>query len=199
MNHLFHPDKKFTQADIAELLGISARQVRNLASQGILPSARGRNGMDPIACNHAYITYLKQSNSAKRKAETTPEEEETFEKLERDLKLEEKRERIAMLKAKRVLFEKSYAPIEVIVDSLEQVSARVGTRLDTLLPKIKTAWPDMPPEAVEILESVIAAVLNECSDVQPDFSDYLDSDPDGSPSWLEGDEENSDDQSSRMG
>ena len=190
MNHLFHPDKKFTQSDIAELLGISSRQVRNLTSKGILPSAKGRNGMDPLACNHAYNTYLRQSNSAKIKAETTPKNEELFEKMEQELKLEEKREKIAMLKAKRVLFEKSFAPIDVIIETLEQVVSRIGTRLDTLLPKIKNAWPDMPPEAVEILEAVMAAVLNECADVQPDLDDYNDSHPDSGATWLEGDEEN---------
>ncbi|MEI2421618.1 hypothetical protein V6O07_15185, partial [Arthrospira platensis SPKY2] len=109
------------------------------------------------------------------KPETEQEDEEAFAKLERDLKIEERREKLAMLKAKRVLFEKSYAPIDIIVDTLEQVCARVGTRLDTLLPKLKNAWPDMPPEAVEVLEAVIAVVLNECADVQPNLSDYIDS------------------------
>jgi|GEM_PF-497720 len=199
MSELFNPSKKYTQEDIAKLLGISSRQVRNLTQEGFLPAAIGRSGMDPLACNHAYITYLRRSKSGTPKPETEQEDEETFAKLERDLKIEERREKLAMLKAKRVLFEKSYAPIDVIVDTLEQVCARVGTRLDTLLPKLKNAWPDMPPEAVEVLEAVIAAVLNECADVQPNLSDYIDSDPDESPSWLDGDEENNRHQGVGMG
>ncbi|HCZ9546592.1 TPA: hypothetical protein O4H68_000039 [Vibrio alginolyticus] len=190
MSELFNPSRKFTQEDIAKLLGISSRQVRNLIQQGVMPAAIGRNGMDPLMCNHAYNSYLRQAKAGTPKPETEQEDEETFAKLERDLKIEERREKLAMLKAKRVLFEKSYAPIDIIVDTLEQVCARVGTRLDTLLPKLKNAWPDMPPEAVEVLEAVIAAVLNECADVQPNLSDYIDSDPDESPSWLDGDEEN---------
>ncbi|HAS6644276.1 TPA: hypothetical protein I7259_11545 [Vibrio parahaemolyticus] len=199
MSDLFNPSKKYTQEDIAKLLGISSRQVRNLTQEGFLPAAIGRSGMDPLACNHAYITYLRRSKPGTPKPETEQVDEETFAKLERDLKIEERREKLAMLKAKRVLFEKSYAPIDVIVDTLEQVCARVGTRLDTLLPKLKNAWPDMPPEAVEVLEAVIAAVLNECADVQPNLSDYIDSDPDESPSWLDGDEENNRHQGVGMG
>ncbi|ELB1089314.1 hypothetical protein QQ212_002755 [Vibrio alginolyticus] len=199
MSELFNPSKKFTQLDIATLLGISSRQVRNLTQQGVLPVAKGRNGIDPLACIHAYITYKSQSKAFDSKPETEQKDEEVFAKLERDLKLEERREKLAMLKAKRVLFEKSYAPIDIIVDTLEQVCARVGTRLDTLLPKLKNAWPDMPPEAVEVLEAVIAAVLNECADVQPNLSDYIDSDPDESPSWLDGDEENNRHQGSGVG
>ncbi|MDG2728261.1 hypothetical protein P7M78_24625, partial [Vibrio parahaemolyticus] len=137
MSELFNPSKKFTQLDIATLLGISSRQVRNLTQQGVLPVAKGRNGIDPLACIHAYITYKSQSKASDSKPETEQEDEEAFAKLERDLKLEERREKLAMLKAKRVLFEKSYAPIDIIVDTLEQVCARVGTRLDTLLPKLK--------------------------------------------------------------
>ncbi|NAX27625.1 hypothetical protein CAG64_19445 [Vibrio sp. V38_P2S17PM301] len=199
MSDLFNPGKKFTQSDIAKLLGLSDRQVRNLAAKGFLPAAKGRNGWEPLACIHAYNTYLKRSKSGSEKPETDDNEEETFEKIERELKLEERREKLAMMRAKRVLFEKSYAPIDLIVDTLEQVCARVGTRLDTLLPKLKNAWPDMPPEAVEVLEAVIAAVLNECADVQPNFSDYIDGDPDEGPAWLDGDAESTADQGIGMG
>ncbi|MBF4443977.1 helix-turn-helix domain-containing protein, partial [Vibrio anguillarum] len=48
MSNLFYPDKRFTQSDIAKLLGISERQVRNLTQQGILPAAKGRDGMNPL-------------------------------------------------------------------------------------------------------------------------------------------------------
>lgn len=193
MNQLFNPDKKFTQSDIAELLGLSDRHVRNLIQQGILPAAKGRGGMNPLACIHGYAAYLRQSNTVEKDPETDREDEEAFAKIERDLKLEEKREKIFMMRAKRVLFEKSYAPLEVIIDALEQVAARISTRLDTLLPKLKNAWPDLPPEAVEVLETVIAAVLNECADVQPNLSDYMDSDPEEGPEWLGSIEENSTD------
>ncbi|WP_342652598.1 hypothetical protein NM449_17570 (plasmid) [Vibrio metschnikovii] len=198
MNQLFNPNKKFTQVDIAELLGISDRQVRNLIQQGVVPSAKGREGMNPLACIHAYNTYLRQSKNDTQKPEAG-EDDDSYESMEKQLKLEEKREKVAMLKAKRVLFEKSFAPIDVIVDTLEQVCSRIGTRLDSLLPKLKNAWPDMPPEALEVLESVIAAVLNECADVQPNLNDYIDSDPEECPSWLESAEEDGANQRGRMG
>ncbi|GAB1133819.1 MAG: hypothetical protein WLagBPW_38810 [Shewanella algae] len=147
--------------------------------------------MNPLACIHGYAAFLRRSNSVEKDPETDREDEETYAKIERDLKLEERREKVFMMKAKRVLFEKSYAPLEVIVDALEQVAARVSTRLDTLLPKLKNAWPDLPPEAVEVLETVIAAVLNECADVQPNLSDYMDSDPEEGPEWLGSTEQSS--------
>lgn len=195
MSDLFNPDKKFTQSDIGTLLGVSDRQVRNLQQQGIIPAAKGRNGLDPLACIHAYITYKSQQKTPEEKPETPEEDPDvTFEQQERQLKLEEKRENIAMKRAKRVLFEKSYAPIQMIVDVLQQVGSRMTSRMDGLIPKMKSAWPDMPPEAVEVLEAEIAAASNECADVQPDLTDYVESDPQGGPEWIVGAEENTADQ-----
>ncbi|GAB6263917.1 hypothetical protein PSSHI_41610 [Photobacterium sp. R1] len=160
-----------------------------------MPVAKGRNGYDPLACIHAYITYKSQQKVPETKPETPEEDpEERYAKLERELKLEEKRENIAMKRAKRVLFEKSYAPIQMIVDVLQQVGSRMTSRMDGLIPKMKSAWPDMPPEAVEVLEAEIAAASNECADVQPDLTDYVESDPLGGPEWIVGDAKDTADQ-----
>ncbi|GAA03219.1 hypothetical protein [Photobacterium leiognathi] len=191
MSSLFNPDKKFTQSDIATLLGISDRQVRNLTQQGILPSAKGRNGINPLDCIHRYITYKSQQKSSPAEAEVPGNDEEHYAKVERDLKIEDKRETIAMKKAKRVLFEKTYGPLLIITETLQQVSSRVTTRLDGLLPKVKSVWPDMPPEAVEVFEAEIAAASNECADVRPNLEEYMECDPLGGPEWIVGDEEKS--------
>ncbi|EOD9110319.1 hypothetical protein ACJPQX_20790 [Vibrio vulnificus] len=190
MSNLFNPDKKFTQSDIAKLLGISDRQVRNLTQQGILPAAKGRDGMNPLACIHQYITYKSQLKSPTQEAETEVDEDEELAREEQRLKLEDKRETIAMKKAKRVLFEKTYGPIEIIVDTLQQVGGRLASRHDSLIPKMKIAYPDLPQSAIEVLEAELTAAVNECTDILPDLSDYFEGDPGSGPAWLVGDEEN---------
>ncbi|WP_136484711.1 helix-turn-helix domain-containing protein [Vibrio sp. H11] len=190
MNQLFNPDKKFTQSDIAELLGISDRQVRNLIQQGILPAAKGRGGMDPLVCNHAYNAYLRQSKSADQKAETDKKNDpQHYEQRKRELELDKLDETVAMMRAKRLTFEKFYAPVEIIPDVIGQVASQIRSRLDSLIPKMKKSWLDMPPEAVSVLEEEIIAVCNECADVQPDLSDYIDSDPEIGSSWFNSVEE----------
>ena len=191
MKSIFNSEKKFTQSDIAALLNISDRQVRNLMQQGIIPAAKGRNGMEPLACIHAYISYKSQTKISNPNAEIEEKEEETYETIKRNLALEDKRESVAMKRAKRVLFEKSYAPIQLIVDVLQQTGSRMNSRLDGLLPKMKSAWPEMPPEAIVVLEAEIVAAANECADVKPDLTDYIDGDPESGPSWIVGIEENS--------
>jgi len=77
----------------------------------------------------------------------------------------------------------------MIIDTLGQVASRINSRLDGLLPKMKSAWPDMPPEAVEVLEAEIAAAANECADVRPDLTDYFEGDSESIPAWITGIEE----------
>lgn len=174
-NELFADGKKFTRADIAVLLNISDRQVTRLISKGILSNPKANKGMDPLMCIHSYIAYRSQATGVDEGVDIPLENQEEHINRERDLlKLEELRENIAMKKSKRVLFEKTYAPIEMIVDALQQVGSRMSSHIDGLVPKIKLAWPEMPPEAIEVLEAEIAATMNECADVQPDLSKYFD-------------------------
>ncbi|ARR46695.1 hypothetical protein CAY59_20845 [Vibrio campbellii] len=185
-NELFSNGKKFTRADIAVLLNITDRHVTRLISKGILPTPKANKGMDPLVSIHSYIAYRSQAEKSVEGVDIPQETHGEDVNREKELlKLEELRENIAMKKAKRVLFEKTYAPIEIIVDALQQVGSRINTRIDGLIPKIKMAWPDMPPEAIEVLEAEIAATMNECADVQPDLSKYLDIDEEEYSSWVD--------------
>lgn len=189
MSSLFHPDKKFTQSDIALLLRISPRQVRNLIQQGILPDAKGRDGMDPLACIHAYITYKSKNHIAASKEEIPPNEDDQLEVIERRLKIEDKQETIAMKRAKRVLFEKSFGPLVIISDVLQQIGGNLASVHDGLISKMKLVWHDMPPEAIEVLTQELTAAANECANINIDLSDYADGDPEDGPAWIIGDEE----------
>lgn len=179
MRDFFNPNKKFTQQDIALLLGLkSDRQVRNLMNQGYLPKAKGREGMDPLACVHGYIRYKSSGIEEKQKAETGDEKspEERQKARAEQLKNDEREERIKLNRIKRLVLEKQYGPITIITDTISQVAISLRTRVDSWLPKLKMVWPDMPPEAIELFKRELAAALNELSDVQPDLSDYEDSD-----------------------
>ncbi|SDI12698.1 hypothetical protein SAMN04488136_1753 [Vibrio xiamenensis] len=192
MSTLFNPDKKFTQSDIATLLGISDRQVRTLTKQGILPAAKGRDGINPLECIHRYITYKSQVKTDESKPETDLDDDsEAMAKLEQKLKLEKLKENVAMMRAKRVLFEKSYGPIDVISETLQQLASKLGTIHEGLIPKLKKVWQDMPPEAIEVIEKELTKASNECADVQPDISDYIEGDPEDGPAWLKELEESS--------
>lgn len=171
---LFNPNIKFGQKQIGDLLGISDRQVRNLQNQGVLPKAKGRDGIDPMECIHSYISYKSVEKPTEEEPETPTEESEK--QREQQLKNDEREERILLNRTKRLVLEKQYAPISIITDTISMVAIALRTRVDSWLPKLKMAWPDMPPEQIEVLKRELAMALNELADVKPDLSVYEDSD-----------------------
>lgn len=173
-DQLFNPDLKYGAKQIGDLLGISDRQVRNLQNKGVLAKANGRNGIDPLASIHAYIAFKSVDKPEEPKAEV--EDEESEKKREQQLKNDEREERIKLNRTKRLVLEKQYAPISIIIDTISMVAIGLRTRVDSWLPKLKMASPDMTTEQVEVLKRELAMALNELADVKPDLSAYEDSD-----------------------
>lgn len=194
MTDLFNKEKIFNQQDIAELLGLkSDRQIRNLMRAGVLPKAKGRDGLDPLACLHAYIRYKSASVdvlSPKGEGEDGEVDQKEREQLLKNDALEE---RIKLSRIKRVVLEKQYAPIGVITDTISQVAISLRTRVDSWLPKLKMVWPDIPMDAQEMFKREFAAALNELSEVEPNLISYEDSDIESgfaSIDTIEGDDSN---------
>lgn len=167
--YLFNSDMVYGQAQIGQLIGISVRQVRNLQNNGVLPKAKGRDGLDPLSCIHAYIAY-KSLESGK----TVNEIEERKKALK--LKNNELEERIKLNQTKRLVLEKEYAPIDAITDCVSQVATSLRTRVDSWLPRLKMANPNMTGDQIDLLKHELAILLNELTDVKPNFHDYEDSD-----------------------
>lgn len=172
---IFNPNLKFGQKQIADLLGISDRQVRNLQNQGVLPKAKGRDGIDPLNALHAYINFKSVDKPAEQ-PKPEEEHEESEKRREQQLKNDEREERIKLNRTKRLVLEKQYAPISIIIDTISQVAIGLRTRVDSWLPKLKMASPDMTTEQIEVLKRELAMALNELETVQPNLAAYEDSD-----------------------
>ncbi len=191
---LFNPELKFGQQQIADLLGISSRQVRNLQNKGVLPKAKGRNGIEPLDALHAYINF--KSVDKPQPEEPEEKDEATEKKREQQLKNDEREERIKLSKVKRRVLEKQYAPISIITDTISMVSIGLRTRVDSWLPKLKMASPDMTLDQIDLLKRELAMALNELADVKPDLSAYEDSDIESGFASIESFEGNDTDYSS---
>lgn len=167
--YLFNSDMVYGQAQIGELIGLSVRQVRNLQNSGVLPKAKGRNGLDPLSCIHAYIAY--KSTEPDKDVDVAEEKKRALVLKNNDLE-----ERIKLSQIKRLVLEKEYAPIEMITDTIAQLATGIRTRVDSWLPKLKMIHPDMTGEQIDMLKHELAILLNELTDVKPNFHDYEDSD-----------------------
>ena len=171
-----------TQKEIAGHLFLSDKWVRELIKKGVLPANNSRGGMDFDKCRESYINYLKGVNS---KQVTPLDEAEPDEVRTTKLKLNTQETKLRKENYQLSVLEKLYAPVEVITVTLQRVSQSWSIRLESFSARIKRAWPDMPPEAKEAIDKVIAEGANELTDMRPDLSDYQRRDHDSSEQWLE--------------
>ncbi|NQY62644.1 MAG: hypothetical protein HRT38_02785 [Alteromonadaceae bacterium] len=171
-----------TQNEVAQHLFMSDKWVRHLVSKGILPAGHVRGKMDLAKCREAYIVYLKAINSRQIIPENEPElgelRDENIKRLTTETRLRKENYQLSVL-------EKKYGPLEIITTTLQRVSQGLIIGFESLSARIKQVWPDMPSEAKDVIDTVIAEGVNELADMRPDLSDFRNSVYEGSEQWVE--------------
>lgn len=176
-----------TQQQVADHLLLTERTIRDLQKVPGAPVPRGRGNHDLDAWREFYIRYLRAQKGMPEdgsEPETDGDEEDkALKRRETLLKIEEREERIAAQRAKRLVFERSYGPLELISYTVQVAASAIKSRLDAFVPKVKQTCPDLPLEALELLDQEIIAASNELADLKPDLSGYLDRCEPGSDAW----------------
>ncbi|AZZ98763.1 terminase small subunit [Pseudoalteromonas sp. R3] len=176
-----------TQREVADYFGVDERTIRNWQKIPGFPVSKGRGGYCYqsisrwlVACN----TTLK-SGVSERSSEHDDATEKELEMAEKRLKIRKSEVDIAHKEFDLQVKEKKFAPIELITRTLELVSVSMASNLEALLPKLKKAWPDIPPDAVETIQKVVATSRNEVANIEPDLTSYEASDLVGSSEGAE--------------
>ena len=188
------------QSEVAKHLNLSDRQIRNLSSLPGAPKPQGRGGWDIDAWRNFYIAYLRsRSRDVPDSDEPEGEETNTEKSREQQLKNQERQERILLNKVKRRVLAKRYAPVELISVAISRSAIELRTRVESLLPRLKKIWPNMPIEAEKLLNTEMVAALNDLADLRIDLSDYDVSDIERDLDRLEALESDTTDDGSGMG
>ena len=136
---------RVSQADFAELVGVSEARVSQLVSDGAL---------DPgLTAHHwlvAYCTRLREQ-AAGRDANGVLAQERAA--LTRSQKVGQD--------IKNAIAQGEYAPIGLLGDVLAVASAAVVDRFDALMPLLRKTCPDMSAEQRDVIGKVIASARNE--------------------------------------
>lgn len=184
-----------TQKEVAEQIDVTPKTIQNWSKKSGFPSKPGRGGYDAIAILKWRIAVLEAENTALKKGDfddfESGNETETkkLERLEKYAKLEERKVRTRLNKHKLNVAENKYAPVLILQEAAERLAVPLAVTLGALLPKLKSVWPDIPPEAEKLLDVEIASAQNELSNVTVDLSDYEESYSESDPEWLDGIEE----------
>ncbi|MFT7565827.1 MAG: phage terminase Nu1 subunit (DNA packaging protein) [Pseudoalteromonas distincta] len=167
-----------TQKEIADFFGCDARTIRNWQNIPGFPQSKGAGGYSTQAVARWRISYLEQINKSKQEPEQPPADDE-IEKLELAERKAKLRDRLLIIQKREFdlsVLRQKFAPITIITRTLERVSVSMASNLDSLLPHMKRAWPEMPVESVDVIKKVIAQCRNEVAEIEPDLSDFNPSD-----------------------
>lgn len=137
-----------TQAALAELVGVTQPTISNLMSEGKIPPTG--------ALGELLLAYCQRlrDQAAGRLGDT--------------LGLDLVQERAALAREQRegqaiknAVARREYAPIGLLADVLGMASSAVVDRFDQLEGALRKSCPDLPEEAKEVLQQVIASARNE--------------------------------------
>lgn len=154
-----------TQVEVAQHLDISDRQVRNLLTDGVLPSSKGAGGLDIDACRLAYIRYLRGIGSGQVRPAPLADEDDDGDTAKR---LEVERLRLTAAQAegqelKNDITKRKSVPTEVATFVLSRLSAEIGSILDTLPLTLKRRHPDLEVRHIESVQRELAKARNRAA------------------------------------
>lgn len=142
-------DQAISQAEFAELVGLSEARVSQLLSEGVM--ARGETAAQWLI---AYCERLRDQAAGRAGTEIGGLDLVQ----ERAALAREQREGQAI---KNAVARKEFAPVGLLADVLGLASSAVVDRFDQLEGAMRKACPDLPEEAKTTVQQVIAAARNE--------------------------------------
>lgn len=142
-------DQQVSQAEFAQMIGVSEARVSQLASEGII--TRGDTAHEWLV---AYCERLRDQAAGRAGSETGG--------------LDLVQERAALARSQRIaqdlkndIARGEYAPIGLLTDVLATASAAVVDRFEQLEGALRKACPDLPDAARSTVMTVIASARNE--------------------------------------
>lgn len=173
-----------TQIELAEYWGVSDKTVYDLGKKGIISVPTKRGGYDIQKCTQQWLTYLRNKVIGKVKSETEPEVE-TQESRKSRLANDEKEINIELKKVKLFQETRKWAPVDFLEYALEQFSDVTKTQVETWVPKIKRACPDIPLEALKVIERTGVKCKNELANLDVPLEGYVKGGEDLDPEWAQ--------------
>jgi len=155
-----------TQVEVASHLDLSDRQIRNLVSDGVLPSSKGAGGLDIDACRLAYIRYLRGLANGQVRAEAPAADDQSD--ADTAKRLEQERLRLTAAQAegqelKNDITKRKSVPTEIATFVLARLAAEIGSILDTLPLTLKRRHPDLEVRHIESVQRELAKARNRAA------------------------------------
>jgi phage terminase Nu1 subunit (DNA packaging protein) len=165
---IFYTSGMATQQQVADHIGLSIQQIGNLIRSGILPSSKGRGGMDIDMCRMSYIQYLR---GIKKGHIQDPEEN----KIDLDVQKERAlnlRADTALKQLKEAQLRKELAPVNLLEWALAKTCSQIAATLDSIPVKVKRRVPKLTNAEIEIIRREIIKCQNAAAEATLDLDEY---------------------------
>lgn len=141
-------ERQGTQAELAELVGVSEARISQLVSDGLI-----ERGVTLAQQLKTYCAWLREVAAGRSSGEAGG--------------LDLVQERAALAREQRIAQELKnqiargeYAPVGLLADALGQASSAVVDRFDQLEGALRKACPDLPDDAMATVQTVLAGARN---------------------------------------
>ncbi|EAC0556281.1 terminase [Salmonella enterica subsp. enterica] len=159
-----------TQAEVAEHLGITERQLRNLQKVPGAPKNRRRGEYDIDAWRYFYLSYLQRGGKADPDEDGSNDYEEKL--LIARWKLTE--EQAVAQKLKNLVTEGKMIDTDFCVFFLSRLAMDLSSTLDAIPLAMQRKFPEMPPQQITHLKTLVAKGANQCAKAGEKLSELLD-------------------------
>ncbi|EBZ9517015.1 terminase [Salmonella enterica subsp. enterica serovar Eastbourne] len=148
-----------TQAEVAEHLGITERQLRNLQKVPGSPKVRGRGDYDKDAWRYFYLSYLQRGGKVEPDEDGNDDYEEKL--LIARWKLTE--EQAVAQRLKNQVTEGKMIDTGFCVFFLSRLAMDLSSTLDAIPLAMQRKFPDMSPQQIAHLKTLVAKGANQCA------------------------------------
>lgn len=153
------------RVEFAELVGVSEARMSQLAGEGLFVE-----GQSALAWLRGYIDRLREAGAGRDNDGTLAKERAQLARAQR-----------IGQEIKNAVAHGEYAPVGLLGDMLGLASAAVAERMDSLTPRLKLVWPDMPDAARAAIEATVTTARNDWADATRDLVNNRLAEIDGEP------------------
>ena len=155
-----------TQQEVAEHIDLSTRRVKELFKCGVLPSGKGRGGLDVDACRLSYIRYLR---GLRTKQVEQPDSIDIDVDRERALNL---RADTRLKEIKENQLRKELAPVDLLQWVLHKTCAQISATLGRIPQRVKKRVPRLSKTEMEIIKREVAKCQKAADGARLDIDEF---------------------------
>lgn len=160
-----------TQVEVAEHLRLTERQLRRLQKLPGAPAVKKRGDLDIDEWRYFYLSYLQRNRSSRTGGEG--DEDEDYEEKLLIARFELTSEQAISQQLKNKNTEGRLVDTAFCIFALSKLATDISSILDAIPLSMQRRFPDLSPQHIDHLKTLIAKGANSCSRLGEKLPEWL--------------------------